>query len=211
MDDIMGRKESVTQKNILEVAAEEFMAKGFQKASLREIVRKAGVTTGAFYGYYDSKEAIFDALVKEHAENLIGIYKKSLSDFENLPAEKQTNSIGLYSSESIVAMYKYAYENIQAFRLIIKCSAGTKYEHFIHDFAVSEIESTHNFYKVLEKQGMQPLEMSPFTEKVVINGMFASFFELLMKDISQEEGVKCVKELYSFFEAGWRRFLHYSE
>lgn len=116
MDDIMGRKESVTQKNILEVAAEEFMAKGFQKASLREIVRKAGVTTGAFYGYYDSKEAIFDALVKEHAENLIGIYKKSLSDFENLPAEKQTNSIGLYSSESIVAMYPCTNMPMKTFR-----------------------------------------------------------------------------------------------
>ena len=209
MDDIMVQKESVTKKKILEVAAAEFMANGFQKASLREIVRKAGVTTGAFYGYYDSKEAVFDALVKEHADNFIALYKKFLADFENLPAEKQASSIGLYSSESIVAMYNYAYENIQTFRLIIKCSAGTRYEHFIHDFAASEIESTHNFYKVLQEQGKNPSEMSPFTKKVVINGMFASFFELLMNDVSQEEGVKYVKELYSFYEAGCRRFLHY--
>ena len=35
----------------------EFLDKGFQGASLRQIVKNAGVTTGAFYGYFSSKEA----------------------------------------------------------------------------------------------------------------------------------------------------------
>ena len=48
--------ESVTLQKILEAAREEFLAKGFQSASLRNIVKTAGVTTGAFYGYYKRKE-----------------------------------------------------------------------------------------------------------------------------------------------------------
>ena len=54
--------ESVTLQKILEAARKEFLAKGFQSASLRNIVKTAGVTTGAFYGYYKSKEELFDAL-----------------------------------------------------------------------------------------------------------------------------------------------------
>ena len=51
-----------TQKRILEVGKREFLEKGFKDASLRAVVKEAGFTQGAFYGYYDSKEALFDAL-----------------------------------------------------------------------------------------------------------------------------------------------------
>ncbi len=47
-----------------------FLAKGFRSASLRSIVKEAGVTTGAFYGYYKSKEDLFRALVGEPAQNI---------------------------------------------------------------------------------------------------------------------------------------------
>ena len=48
---------------ILSAAMQEFLEKGYKSASLRNIVKTAGVTTGAFYGYYDSKEDLFEALV----------------------------------------------------------------------------------------------------------------------------------------------------
>ena len=51
-----------TRDNILRAAMAEFLDKGFQGASLRQIVKNAGVTTGAFYGYFSSKEALFNAL-----------------------------------------------------------------------------------------------------------------------------------------------------
>ena len=51
---------------ILSAAMQEFLEKGYKSASLRNIVKTAGVTTGAFYGYYDSKEDLFEALVGEH-------------------------------------------------------------------------------------------------------------------------------------------------
>ena len=40
------QKEQTTLENILEAGKHEFMEKDFQTASLRKIVRDAGVTTG---------------------------------------------------------------------------------------------------------------------------------------------------------------------
>lgn len=51
-------------------AKAEFMEKGFQAASLRNIVKTAGVTTGAFYGYYNSKEELFSAVVADTVRDL---------------------------------------------------------------------------------------------------------------------------------------------
>ena len=78
----MQDKEQTTQERILEAARAEFLDKGFRTASLRTIVKTAGVTTGALYGYYDSKEALFDALVKESYEYFlpIGLPWKNLTD-----------------------------------------------------------------------------------------------------------------------------------
>ena len=45
-----------TQERILAAAKAEFLEKGFESASLRNIVKNAGVTTGALYGYYAGKE-----------------------------------------------------------------------------------------------------------------------------------------------------------
>ena len=59
----MNEVEQTTLHLILSAAMREFLEKGFKSASLRNIVKTAGVTTGAFYGYYDSKEELFEALV----------------------------------------------------------------------------------------------------------------------------------------------------
>ncbi len=51
-------KSEQTGLRILEAALELFRQDGFDKATMREIARKAGVATGAAYYYYPSKDAI---------------------------------------------------------------------------------------------------------------------------------------------------------
>ena len=58
----MEEKAPTTLEKIQDAAMEEFLDKGFLGASLRQIVKNAGVTTGAFYGYFSSKEALFASM-----------------------------------------------------------------------------------------------------------------------------------------------------
>ena len=50
----MSTQPLTTLERIHQAARQEFLAKGFQRASLRKIVQSVGMTTGAFYGYYRS-------------------------------------------------------------------------------------------------------------------------------------------------------------
>ena len=50
----MESKAPDTLERIQQAALDEFSEKGFLGASLRQIVKHAGVTTGAFYGYFSS-------------------------------------------------------------------------------------------------------------------------------------------------------------
>ena len=54
-----------TLRKLLDAAALEFGEKGFHEASISAITRRAGTALGSFYTYFDSKDAIFRALVKD--------------------------------------------------------------------------------------------------------------------------------------------------
>ncbi|QZD92085.1 TetR/AcrR family transcriptional regulator [Qipengyuania xiapuensis] len=60
-----GRK---TLRKLLDAAASEFGEHGFHEASISSITRRAGVALGSFYTYFDSKDAIFRALVQDMSE-----------------------------------------------------------------------------------------------------------------------------------------------
>lgn len=55
-----GRK---TMRAILDAARLEFAEKGFHEASISGITARAGVALGSFYTYFDTKDAVFRALV----------------------------------------------------------------------------------------------------------------------------------------------------
>jgi len=54
-----------TLRKILDAAREEFGERGFSDSSIVGITQRAGVALGTFYTYFDSKEALFRALVRD--------------------------------------------------------------------------------------------------------------------------------------------------
>jgi AcrR family transcriptional regulator len=57
--------DTAKRRQILEGAREIFMREGFDGASMNDITRAAGVSKGTVYAYFASKEALFEALIRE--------------------------------------------------------------------------------------------------------------------------------------------------
>jgi AcrR family transcriptional regulator len=65
-----GKREQTKAANrsaILDAAREVFGEMGFEAATVRDIIRRTGLSVGAFYNYYRSKEEVFDALADDGA------------------------------------------------------------------------------------------------------------------------------------------------
>lgn len=54
-----------TLRKILDAASEEFGERGFSESSIVGITQRAGVALGTFYTYFNSKEELFQALVRD--------------------------------------------------------------------------------------------------------------------------------------------------
>lgn len=57
-----GRK---TLRRVLEAAAAEFGERGYHEAAITGITQRAGVALGTFYTYFNTKEEVFRALVRD--------------------------------------------------------------------------------------------------------------------------------------------------
>ena len=60
-----------TRDRILDSARKYFLEYGFQAAPLRKIAADAGFTSGALYGYFDSKEELFYSITDPMAKSLM--------------------------------------------------------------------------------------------------------------------------------------------
>lgn len=59
-----------TRQKLLDAAEAVFGEKGYDRASIVEITRRAGVAQGTFYVYFPDKKAVFTELVKELSHRL---------------------------------------------------------------------------------------------------------------------------------------------
>src|SRR5664280_145707 len=79
---------------VLAAAWEMVRADGLAALSLRDLARQAGITTPTVYAYFDSKNAIFDAMFGEAAQSFAES-KAELVDkgepYENLMADAQNS------------------------------------------------------------------------------------------------------------------------
>nr|WP_046349011.1 TetR/AcrR family transcriptional regulator [Sphingomonas changbaiensis] len=59
-----------TLRAILDAAAAEFGDRGFHETGIIQITQRAGVALGTFYTYFDSKEDVFQALVRDFSDKV---------------------------------------------------------------------------------------------------------------------------------------------
>lgn len=69
-----------TLRKLLDASAIEFGEKGFHEASVSSITRRAGVALGSFYTYFDSKDALFRALVADMSDNVKSSARAAISE-----------------------------------------------------------------------------------------------------------------------------------
>ena len=70
-----------------------------------------------------------------------------------------------------------------------------------------EVESTHDYIKVLEELGRPSPQIDPTLEHILITGMFHTFFELIIHEMPLQNAENYVKEMRAFYTAGWMKIM----
>ena len=196
----MEERSPATMERIQQAAMEEFSEKGFLGASLRQIVKNAGVTTGAFYGYFSSKEALFASLVEPHAAALMGRFMEAQTGFAELPEEEQPKHMGEASGDCVDWM-------VEPVKLLLCRAEGTSYQHFVHNMVEVEVEYTLKYMDVLRRLGKDIPDLSSSLCHIIASGMFNGLFEIVVHDMPREQARQYMAQFRSFYTAGWLKLM----
>jgi AcrR family transcriptional regulator len=126
-----GRK---TLRLLLDAAAAEFGEKGFHDSSVVSITQRAGVALGSFYTYFDSKDALFRALVRDMSAQVrktVGPVMAAESD--RLDGERK----GLAEFLSFVRQHKELYRIIDEAEFVDPESYRAHYENTVTGYVAS--------------------------------------------------------------------------
>ena len=201
----MAKKAEETQRNILETAKRHFLSDGLTGASLRNIVKDAGLTTCAFYKYYPTKEALFDALTDPYLEHIYEIYDQVVAEFEKLSADYQTKNMASISDEGMEQMLDYVYDHYDNFKLLLKCGDSGKYEDFIHGMVDREIKSSNRYLEKMKEEGVEVPVVDDSLMHMIYTGFFSSIFQIIEHDIDRITAKENIKQLKQFNIGGFER------
>ncbi|MEM1483471.1 TetR/AcrR family transcriptional regulator [Oscillospiraceae bacterium PP1C4] len=187
---------------LLDCAKEEFLNKGFQNASIRDIAEKADTSPRAVYTRFPDKEGLFTAIVEPVADEFLKFFQDFGNDFWDEQSKK--TSVPEFSFDSIkiyLQMIDFAYDHVDEFKLILKCSEGTRYSDFIEQLTITNCKHVEKYNK---EKGIYVSNFETMMKllHMLTHSFYAGLFEPLLHDISREEAHFYVEKLCEFFSYG---------
>ena len=191
-------------ERLLECARSEFLDKGFQAASIREIAKKAETSARSVYTRFPNKEGLFDAIVSPVSDGLIALYQNYAKQFWS--KDVGIDAISFDDTAIYIDMIDYIYDHKDEFLLIQTSLEGKWHTALIENLTEKNISYiskwTESVGSILneEKLMMKVLHM-------LTNSFYASMFEPLRHGMNRREARFYIEKLCTFFVAGIDRLL----
>lgn len=184
-----------TEQKLIRSGRAEFLKKGYVKASLRDICKAAGVTTGAFYFSFESKEALMTAILDP-----------VIADYEHMCAElaqREEEDSGTADDNERQIM-EYLSEHRAEAIILMERSEGSRYEGFRQKvYSQMQAAFTSYFSKFM---GSEPdSEMI----RILVAMRLRGYMELIEGDYTVEERLKLAREIGIHADAGSMALIQY--
>lgn len=204
----MIRDKAAHHGKIIAAAREEFMTFGFTDASMRRIAAAAGMSAAGLYRHFPGKEEMFAALVEPAFQGMMALYRKE--EAAQRDAARSGSLTGQWENGSDARLtVSYIYDHLDAFRLLVCKSAGTRYESFLHDFAEVEEKSIHEMLNLMEQNGTKLNSVRPEELHLLITANVNAVFQVVEHGFTREEAIHYADTLDLFFGKAWQAVFGY--
>ena len=201
-------KDASTLEKILKCSKREFLQSGFKNASLRNIASEAGLTTGAIYGYFKNKNAVFEMFVSPICEKIEKMFSSLSQNYYNEYGVVSEISVQK-SVEELRQIYNFIYENFDEFRLLLCCSEGSSRADFIHTIVDYEVTHTITYLEHIKKQRNLDFNIDKTTIHIISDSYINALLEPIRHNMDIETAMKNVELLGRFYTVGWEYLLKF--
>ena len=203
----MGYDYDQTHQRILKSAMDHFLRCGFSGASIRQICKDAGVTNGAFYAHFESKEDLFCELVEPVINDMKDLYDQENSYYMEIHSATDIKRVMRQTFSSNRLIIHYIFEHKDVFALLLTASTGTVYENFVEKLAKEEAVNTMEFLNICSQYIPEAKRISESLVRSISHFVVASIFDGLLEGKSEDEVNRETELASEFCLAGIQHFL----
>ncbi len=200
----MPRDKAAAHARIMAAAREEFLEFGYEKASMRSVGERCGMTAAGIYRHCKDKEDLFDQLVSPAAERINAWTEAHVG---RCSQAIRTDRKVLWQDSWVDMMREVVYPHMEDYHLLLVKSRGTKYADFLHDMTWQSQERFCAYFPRLRAQGYPVREISVKELHLLLTAYVTALFEPVTHFYSQEEALACLNTVEAFFLPGWKQLL----
>ena len=192
-----------TREKLIESAKAEFMEKGYNKASLRSICAKAGVTTGALYFFFEDKADLYKAIVGKPVDELFEIMQAHFNEDDKIIMSPDYDANEDDHSEVAQLLIHHIYTNYDAAILLLTKNQGSEYENIVDrivDF--TESKSIETMEKIAENKGKKK-KVNRYMLHLVIHVVVDSFVHLVTHEPDEKKALANIKKVFKMTMHNW--------
>jgi len=180
----MQLKKEKIKKGIENAAREDFLEYGFTKTSMRNIAKKARISTSNIYNYFKSKDYLFYSLIDPVYEKIKHLLFNLFETEKNLGEVEFFKRVSELLAHPVGEIIK---ENAKELIILMDRSEGTKYDNF-KEKLITTIESHFTESIVHQKKTTDNNLNNSFVMHIIATNLLEGLLELA-KHYKNEEWV----------------------
>lgn len=200
----MGRKTN-TRQLIIEAAINEFLEKGYENTTLRNICKKANTTTGSFYFFFKDKDELFKEIVSPLEKNIDYILNNML-DSHNTLSNFTTTPI-IVDKNDIITNFKYIFSVFMQYQkeaiILFNKSQKSYKENFLNSIIESYTQANLKFLLELKLRNHIASSINEYSLKMYFKCFFTAFIDLVTSNLSHDEMEEQLQFLISMVYGSW--------
>lgn len=197
----MPKDKTESHNRIIPAARQEFLEKGFQGASTRSIAARAGITSGGLYRHFRDKEDMFSALVEPALAQARAWMDAHMR--RGYGGALSGDYGAMWQDTEIDMIREVVYPNLDAFRLILCCSQGTRYERFVDELVSQHQEVMLDVFDKLRARGVPVKDISAEELHILMSAYCTAMFEPVVHNYPLDKALHYLKTIEQFFLPGW--------
>ena len=176
-----------TRAKLIQAAKDEFEENGFQKASLRKICARAGVTTGALYFFFEGKDDLFSTIVESVTVPITKLFETHYADEKDISLADLTGYDWRNEMEAVNYLLDFYHANKQSVDIVL---ANREYP-MIKEFLDNFTQVTEQHYSYVSNKLAKELNLGhpvdPYGVHWHSHMEVESMLSLLQGDFTREE------------------------
>lgn len=208
-------KKDYTRDQIVEVAKQVFLTKGYAKTSMRDIAAGVGIGVSNIYNYFNGKDQLFRHIVSP----LLTELERMMHEHHNVNNQDQFVRYAQGDGDDMLSEHVQSYMKLinnhrDELKLLLYQSQGSSLENYIDEYTEACTQLVMAFMNEFKRKYPHfSVIHTPFTYHIHMVWMFSFISEVIKHQLTSDEIRRAIEDYIAFEFTGWRALMnrHFNE